>query len=178
MEARLSSGGFYDGRAAIASYRLQRDWSMIRNSVTAFLGVFRLFGRLRGFLRVAWGLLVSGMILVVTGYFTWELWQSWTGLALMLGGAWIVVAELSLRKRDRDAVAKLAAGLLLAFLVAAILFFLMAILGAGVFLVDAFRHGVAWHYAARLLHFAGIGFAFFWIMSVPIAIREGDKVIT
>src|SRR5688500_16305838 len=97
-------GAFTHGPAIVASYSLQRDLRMIRNSTTAILGIFRLFGSLRGFLRIAWALLLSGLNLVMIGYFTRELWQSWTGLALMLGGVWMVVAEVFLRKRDRDAV--------------------------------------------------------------------------
>jgi len=128
----------------------------------------KLFTVLPAVLRMAWGLLLFGMVALAAGYFTHTAWQSYTGLGCLILGYVIVILDMLNRRRHRgDAAGFYAAATVAPFIALWVLIF-VAFLGAVVLAVQSMIHGFSGTYAMRLLHFLGIIFAFLIVSGIPV----------
>ena len=139
----------------------------------------QLFSFLPGALRVAWGLMLVGMIALAAGYFSRTPWQSYVGLGCLIIGYTIAILDMFNRKRNRDAAASFYVGATLAPLFALAFLILVALIAAVVLAVKSAIHGFSATHAMRLLHFLGIAFAFAMVSGIPglalLAIRKEEN---
>ena len=137
---------------------------------------FRLFRDLPFMLKIVWGILVVGLILLGVGYFTRTGWQSYGGLGLLIGGYLVALVDLFARKQRRGEASRFQTGLLLSPLLALPLLALVGLLGGIVFLVKSMADGFSASQGLRLLHFAGLMLAFAIVVGIPqISKRVDDE---
>ncbi|MGC6425559.1 MAG: hypothetical protein ACON5H_01020 [Akkermansiaceae bacterium] len=118
------------------------------------------------FLKIAWVLLLVGMLSLAAGYFTGTPWQSYSGLECLIVGYVMVILDMLKRERRRGDVAGFYAGAILAPLIALMILTFVALLGAIVLAVQSMRDGFSESHAMRLLHFLGILFAFLVVSGI------------
>ena len=130
-------------------------------------------------LKIAWLLLLLGMVALATGYFTHTPWQSYSGLICLIVGYVIAILDLVNRKRHRDDAAGFYVGATVAPLIAVIILAFVALLGAIVLAIQSMIHGFSGSHAMRVLHFLGIIFAFLVVSGIPgLALRSSPNTKT
>ena len=127
----------------------------------------QLFSIIPGVLRMAWALLLIGMVLLAGGYFTHTPWQSYAGLGCLILGYVIAILDMINRKRHRGEAAAFYAGATIAPIIALFCIIFVALVGAVVLAVQSFLNGFSGAHAMRLLHFTGIIFAFLVVSGIP-----------
>lgn len=136
----------------------------------------KLFSIIPGVLRFAWALLLTGMVLLASGYFTYTPWQSYAGLGCLIFGYVIAIFDMFYRKRHRGDASAFYAGATTAPMIASFLILFIALLGALVLAVKSLIDGYSGAHAIRLLHFLGIIFAFLIVSGIPgLAFRAQQK---
>jgi hypothetical protein len=130
-------------------------------------------------LKIAWLLLLFGMVAMATGYFTHTPWQSYLGLICLIVGYVIAILDMVNRRRHRGDAAGFYVGATVAPLIALIILAFVALLGAIVLAVQSMIHGFSGSHAIRLLHFLGIVFAFLVVSGIPgFALRPSPNTKT
>ncbi|SHJ11982.1 hypothetical protein SAMN02745181_1228 [Rubritalea squalenifaciens DSM 18772] len=128
-------------------------------------------------LKIAWLLLLLGMLALAAGYFTHTPWQSYSGLVCLMGGYVMAILDMVNRKRHRGDAARFYVGVALAPLIAVIILAFVALLAAVVLAIHSWIHGFEGSYAMRLLHFLGIVFAFLLASGIPaLALRSSPSI--
>lgn len=136
----------------------------------------KLFTVLPGTLKIAWLLLLLGMVALATGYFTHTPWQSYSGLMALIVGYVIAILDMVNRKRHRGDAAGFYVGATVAPLIAVFILAFVALLGAIVLAIQSMIHGFSGSHAMHLLHFMGIIFAFLVVSGIPaIALKANPN---
>lgn len=118
-------------------------------------------------LKIAWLLLGSGTVALVTGYLTHTPWQSVSGLTAWIVGYGIAILDFLKRKQHRADATGFYMGATLAPLIAVFVVAFAALLGTIVLAVHSWIHGFHASNALRLLHLLAILFAFLVVSGIP-----------
>jgi hypothetical protein len=132
--------------------------------MTAMIQLFRV---LPAVLKMAWVLLLCGLVGLVAGYLSHVAWQSYVGLGGLGAGYLMVVLDMTLRKKRRSDAAGFYAGATAAPLIALMMLVVLAFFGAGTLAIFSMFHGFSGSNAMRLLHLLGIQFAFLVVTGIP-----------
>ena len=136
----------------------------------------QLFSIIPGVLRLAWALLLVGMVVLAAGYFTHLPSLSYTGLGCLIFGYVIAILDMINRKRHRGGAAAFYVGVTTAPIIALFLLIFVALIGSLVLAVQSLLNGFSATHAIRLLHFTGIIFAFLVVSGIPgMALRAKRK---
>lgn len=136
----------------------------------------KLFTIIPGVLRLAWALLLIGMIVLASGYFTHTPWQSYAGLGCLILGYVIAITDMINRKRHRGEASAFYVGAITAPIFALFFLLFVALIGTLVLAVQSLLNGFSETHAMRLLHFLGIIFAFLVVSGIPgLALRAKQK---
>ena len=131
------------------------------------------------FLKIAWILLLLGMITLAMGYFTRTPWQSYAGLGCLIAGYMLVIFDMAKRKRHRGEVAGFYVGTTVAPLIALPILAFAALVGAIVLAISSMIHGFSGSLAMRVLHFLGVILAFLVVSGIPgLALRTSPNTKT
>ena len=123
-------------------------------------------------LKIAWMLLLLGMVALATGYFSYTPWQSYSGIGCLIVGYSIAILDMVNRKRHRGDAAEFYVGATVAPLISMMILAFVALIGAIVLAIQSMIHGFSGSHAMRLLHFLGIIFAFLIVTGIPgLALR-------
>jgi hypothetical protein len=127
-------------------------------------------------LKVAWLLLLLGMVGLATGFFTQTPWQSHSGLFCLIFGYVIAILDMVYRKRHRGDAASFYVGAALTLLISVYILAFVALLFAITLAIYSLIFGFSGSSAMRLLHFMGIIFAFLVVSGIPrIALKAKPK---
>lgn len=127
-------------------------------------------------LKIAWLLLLLGMVALATGFFTQTPWQSRSGLLCLIFGYVIAILDMVYRKRHRGDAADFYVGSTLALLISVYVFYFVAPLFAIALAIHSMIYGFSGSGAMRVLHFMGIIFAFLVVSRIPrIALKAKLK---
>jgi hypothetical protein len=124
-------------------------------------------------LKIAWLLLLIGLVALAAGYFTHTPWQSYSGLICLIVGFVIAFLDMEHRKKRRDEASGFYVGATVAPVISVAFVAFVALLGAIVLATQSMIYGFSGSSAMRLVHFLGVLFAFLVVSGIPgLALRS------